>query len=417
MALNLSETEYRLAVIAEGGKQYDISDFVTELGWEENENEIAMRISFAIRNGRTPKGRLSALIKPGCLIGVFAAAGKREREVVRGYITSWDLQIRNSGNSLKCICYDELYNLQKSQDNRYYPSGTGTKAIVTGIFDEWGIPTKGYSGPDVSHGKLKYSASYLSDILLDVLEDAKKKGAGKYVVRAAGGYVDVVQRGGNEEVFVFKQDITESASTNVSTADLITRVKVCGPQGSDGESGFEDALDGLTEYGIRQRIYMRGADESLEDARAAAQNILDEEGAIKRGITLQAPDVPFIRKGDLVYVTAGVKDAYYYVKGIRHDCESRSMIMELEKAGTHKGSTSSGNVPAGTKDYNVGDSVYFKGGTHYISSYPDARGYPASAGRAQITQKNGSGKVHPWHLIHAGSDSNVYGWVDDGTFE
>ena len=57
------------------------------------------------------------------------------------------------------------------------------------------------------------------------------------------------------------------------------------------------------------------------------------------------------------------------------------------------------------------------GGTHYVSSYDDATGYNARAGQARITIKNGSGGAHPWHLIHVDDDSNVYGWVDDGTFD
>lgn len=67
--------------------------------------------------------------------------------------------------------------------------------------------------------------------------------------------------------------------------------------------------------------------------------------------------------------------------------------------------------------YNVGDIVNFHGGTHYYSSYPGARGYSAKAGKARITIKNGKGKAHPWHLIHVDGSSNVYGWVDDGTFD
>ena len=67
--------------------------------------------------------------------------------------------------------------------------------------------------------------------------------------------------------------------------------------------------------------------------------------------------------------------------------------------------------------YSVGDIVNFHGGTHYYSSYPGAKGYSARAGKAKITIANGSGKVHPWHLIHTDSGSNVYGWVDDGTFD
>lgn len=72
------------------------------------------------------------------------------------------------------------------------------------------------------------------------------------------------------------------------------------------------------------------------------------------------------------------------------------------------------------KTYKVGDIVNFHGGTHYYSSYPGARGYSARAGRAKITlgpDCRGNGHAHPWHLIHVDSSSNVYGWVDEGTFD
>lgn len=72
------------------------------------------------------------------------------------------------------------------------------------------------------------------------------------------------------------------------------------------------------------------------------------------------------------------------------------------------------------KTYKVGDIVNFHGGTHYVSSWPGSRGYPARAGQAKITlgpNCAGNGKAHPWHLVHTNSSSNVYGWVDEGTFD
>lgn len=72
------------------------------------------------------------------------------------------------------------------------------------------------------------------------------------------------------------------------------------------------------------------------------------------------------------------------------------------------------------KSYKVGDIVNFHGGTHYVSSWPGARGYSARAGKAKITLGPDcarNGKAHPWHLIHTDSSSNVYGWVDEGTFD
>jgi hypothetical protein len=88
-----------------------------------------------------------------------------------------------------------------------------------------------------------------------------------------------------------------------------------------------------------------------------------------------------------------------------------------KKAVAYKQKTTTAAATTSTKSYKVGDIVNFKGGTHYVSSYSGAKGYNARAGKAKITIANGSGKAHPWHLIHTDSTSNVYGWVDDGTFE
>ena len=378
--IDLSKISYRAAVIDESGNQYNIKEYIHGLGWEENKNEIAVRSSFTVRNDKTSVGKLSSLIKPGCLVGIFATDGVHDDEVARGYVAEWN----------------------------------PTLQIITGLFDDYEIPTNGYSGPNVSHGKLKYNSSYGSDIILDVLDDAKKKGAGTYIIRSTKGYADVVERGSNTDVYVFKTDNTKSVSHSISTAELVTRVRVIGKADDEGQSSVEATLNGLTKYGIRQRIYTRGSDESLDDAKTAAQEILDDKGSPDEQITLSAPDVPYIRKGDLVYVMAGVSDNYYYVNGIRHDCETSNMTMELELAKTE---TVKENQTESKKEYKVGDIVNFHGGTHYVSSYAGSKGYNARAGKAKITIANGSGKAHPWHLIHTDSSSNVYGWVDDGTFD
>ena len=412
--IDLSKIRYRVIVMDESGTQYNIKDYVQNLGWEENENEIAVRCSFIVKNDSTSMGYLSDIIKPGCLVGIFASDGTNDEEVARGYVETWNPVEKNSADSLKCTCYDELYKLQKSQDNRYYPSGTGTKAALQGIFNDWEIPQGEYDGPNVSHGKTVCNNKYLSDIMLDLLDDAEKKGGGKCIIRALKGRVSVLKRGSNKDVYVFRADITQSFSQSVSTADLITRVKVVGKADDDGRRSVEATLNGSTEYGIRQRIYTRGSDETLDAAKTAAQEILNGEGCVEWKMTVQSPDVPFIRKGDLVYIMSGSVSDYYYVLSIQHSADIYSMTMELEKAQQE---------PAGNeekeekKEYNVGDIVNFHGGTHYVSSYPGSKGYNARAGMAKITIKDGSGKAHPWHLIHTDSGSNVYGWVDDGTFD
>lgn len=403
-------------VMDASGNQYNIGDFIQNLGWEENENEISMRLFFTVRNYETAKGYLSSLIKPGCLIGIFATDGIISEEVARGYVENWNQVEKNSENSLKCTCYDELYKLQKSQDNRYYPSGTGTKSAIQGIFNDWEILQGDYKGPNASHGKTVCNNKYLSDIILEFLDDAVKKGEKKYMIQAAKGYTSVIPWGSNETVYVFSVENTQSFSKNISTENLITRVKVVGQADKQGKHSVEATLNGAVQYGIRQRIYTRGKEETLSDANLAAQKILEDEGKIEKKMAVQAPDVPFIRKGDLVYIISSITSSYYYVKSIQHNAESYNMSMDLEYAEPEEISGNSDNGQE-KKAYQVGDIVNFHGGTHYVSSYSDAKGYSASAGKAKITIKNGSGKAHPWHLIHTDSGSNVYGWVDDGTFD
>lgn len=412
--IDISKIKYRLVVMTESKKQYNIKEFVEDLGWEENDGELATRISFTAKNEKTSAGLISSLAKPGCLVGVFATDGSIDEEVARGYVTNWKPLLSGSKDKVDITCYDELYNLEESQDLIYYSSGIGTKSAITQIFDNWQIPTEKYDGPDVTHGKLAYKTESLADVLLDILDDAKKKGGGDAFIRAAKGKVSVLQWGSNKTVYHFEADNTKQVSHKMSTAGMITRVKVIGQEDDDGRSSVEAVVNGQTKFGIRQKIYVRGKDDSVSDAQSAAQDIINDKGQVDEEITVQSPDVPFVRKGDLVHITAGTLNDYYFVKGIRHNADSMSMTMDLKKAVAEPVVQNHQSAP---KSYNVGDIVNFKGGTHYVSSYPGAKGYNARAGKAKITIKNGSGKAHPWHLIHVDSGSNVYGWVDDGTFE
>lgn len=413
--IDVANIKYRLVVMTEDKKQYNIKEFVENLGWEENDGELAVRISFTAKNDKTSAGLISSLAKPGCLVGIFASHGSTDEEVARGYITDWKPTLSGNKDKFDVICYDELYNLQESQELIYYSSGIGTKSAITKIFDDWQIPMDKYEGPDVTHGKLAYKTEMLSDVLLDILDDAKKKGGGSAMIRAAKGKVSVIEWGSNTTVYHFEADNTKQVSHKKSTSGMITRVKIIGQEDDDGRSSVEAVVNGLTKFGVRQKIYIRGKDDSVSDAQSAAQEIIDEKGQVKEDITVQAPDIPFIRKGDLVHMTVGTLKDYYYVKGIRHDADSGSMTMDLKKAVTEVIK----NNQVTKKSYNVGDIVYFKGGTHYVSSWPGAKGYPAKAGKARIhlgPNCKGNGKAHPWSLIHIDS-SNVYGWVDEGTFE
>ncbi len=412
--IDVSNIKYNVILVTSKGKQYDIKDYIEDLGWEESVNEISMRLTFSCRNDKTSKGYLQSLITPGCLVVVTAVYGKKKQEVARGYVTVWNPVLKNDSDAFKCTCYDELYNLQKSQENRYFSKGTGTKAAIKKIFKDWKVTLGKYSGPNVKHGKKKFSSKYLSDIILEFLDDAVKKGKPKCVIRASAGKVSILPYGNNGTVYVFDKDNITSVDYSKSIADLVTRVRVMSKVDDKGKSKVQATVNGLTKYGIRQRIYTRGTDESLKDAKTAAKEILNENGSVKLDITLNTPDVPFIRKGDVVYVkNAKVSTGYYHVTGIRHDADTASMTMNLEHQ--EKDKVTKQKVVK-QKGYATGDIVDFKGGKYYVSSKNGAKGSSAKAGRAKI-KKISSGAGHPYYLVHKDKKSKVNGWVDKSTFE
>lgn len=406
--------KYSLALMTEKGRQYDISDYVENLGWEEPKKQLAARISFTAKNDKTSKGRISSLAKPGCYVGIlYSYHNGKKAEAVRGKIVEWNPSAKASGEQLRVKAYDCLYDLQESSDNIYFSSGVGTKSAITQILNSWSIPLGKYEGPDVSHGKLLYPNKKLGTVLLEILEEAKKKGAQEALLRGVKEKVHVLSFGGNTKVYHFEEmgNLT-SVSHKISTVGMVTRVKVLGEEDDDERRPVEATVDGQTKYGIRQKIYTRGKEESLEEAKKAGQEILEEEGKPDEEITIKTMDIPAIRKGDMIHLKSSTGTGFYFVISASHDCDGGTMEMELKKA-VFKEQASSGK-----KQYQVGDIVAFKGGTHYVSSYPDARGYPVGAGRAKITIAGGSGKAHPWHLVTENwNETHVWGWVDDGSFE
>lgn len=330
--IDVSKLKYKVILITETGKQLDVTQTTKELGWEEGDGELAMRIGITLHNTKHGGSQLSGLAKPGCFVAIVADWKSGSEEVARGRIEEWEPgYIGSSATTFEILAYDELLNLQQSQDNRYYSAGTGTKSAIAGIFTDWGIPMEKYEGPDVAHAKTPFKNECLSDIIMHLLDDAAKKGAAKCFIRATKGKVSVLPRGSNQTVYHFDEDTNLTlAKDKISTVDLVTRVKVVGKEDKEGRQAVEAVLDGLTEHGIRQKIQVRSEDDSLATAKSAAQELLDEEGKPTRAIVVESPDVPVIRKGDKIHVKAGTLNGYFFVKAIRHDATSRSMTMDLE---------------------------------------------------------------------------------------
>ena len=393
--IDVSKIKYQLLLVTESGKEIDITGATEDLGWEEGEAELALRTSFTMANTTYNGQLLSSLAKPGCIIAIIADWGTGKEEVARGKIAEWDPQFSGSGNIVGITAYDDLINLQASQDNRYYSAGTGTKSAITAIFTDWGIPVGEYKGPDVAHAKTLFKAEYLSDIIIQLLDDAKKKGGASCTVRSAKGKVSVLPEGSNTTIYHFTEDKNvELARDMMSITTLVTRVKVVGKEDAEGKQAVEAVVDGLTNYGIRQQIYVRDEDDTLATATAAAQDIIDTVGKPDRVRTINAPDIPIIRKGDKVHIQAGTLNGYYIVKAIQHNASSAIMSMDIKEAETAKSTpASAGQAAPATTGLKVGDLVEIIGtADNYYPGGSRIPGWVKSDYYHTITQTTSGGK-------------------------
>ena len=227
--IDVSKVAYNVYAVLQDGTRLNVTPAVTDLGWEEGESELSSRFSFTVANVDYNGSPLSSTIKPNTAIVVTASAGGDEQEVASGKVIEWNPQDGATMKDFSVVCYDDLYNLQKSQDDRYIKAGTGTKSALNAIFSDWGIPAGEYKGPDKPHAKTLFKAEYLGDIITELLDDAEKHGADNYVIRMTSGKVDVLPINANETVYHFDEDDNLTTSGDkISTADLVTRVKVIG---------------------------------------------------------------------------------------------------------------------------------------------------------------------------------------------
>ena len=331
MVIDISRLTYGVVCITASGESLILTEIVSQLGWEEGEKELSARISLKLENVEYNGGRISDVVQPLTPILIYAQINGVSPEVIRGTVQKWSIKETNSSSVIDIECYDEVYALRHNMDEFYFTEGHTTKAIITKILDKWNVPYD-YEGPDVKHTKMAFKRQYLCDMIEKVLKDAKEHDAGTYFMRAKGGRVQIIPRGGNEEIYHF--DVESNllqTSESFDVGSIVTRVLILAKGKEEGHQKVEATIDGKTQYGVRQVIYERPEKTTMEEAEKAAKQILKEQGDIKRKKTIQGPDVPTLRKGDRIRVNSASGLGYFFVKSVRHNAQEAKMTMEIDE--------------------------------------------------------------------------------------
>jgi hypothetical protein len=332
--IDVAKISYSLILLRPDGQRIDLQPFLRSLSWEENDGELAVRLEAELQNIQMPDGKwLHQLIPLGGQIFLYADWGSGQQEIFRGTVFAWDYRTDPLGH-FTITAYDQLIYLMKSKDDRFYKAGQTARAIIQDIAGAWGIPLGDVQGPNVALGKQVFRGETLADMINSVLKEAKAKGSIKWIVRSRQGKIDVVRPGQNSPVYLFAHDTNvESIEDRQDIEDLVTRVKIIGAEDKEGKAPVVATLDGRTEFGTLQEVVYQRQFDTPAAAKEAAQDILKERGQPRRVRKVMAPDLPFLRKGDKVKVSAGTLNGYFLVAGVIHDATQRIMSLEVEDVG------------------------------------------------------------------------------------
>ncbi len=332
MATSQINAQYAVFIVS-GNTKCDVTKAVMSLDRAEPDGQIAQRVILQLSNVKVGDKPLSSMLKARDRVYVYANDGSEADEVFRGYLWTRSRNDSISENELRYTCYDNLIYFQESEDSLYFSSGKSTKDVVKTICDKWGIKLQ-YNYDSITHSKLPLRG-YLSDIFTeDILNLVKKRTKKKYVVLSEKDTMVVKPVGSNSTIYHFTAGKNIIRTASGWTMDgVITKVVIVGKADDDDREPIEATVSGKTsEYGTLQKIMSRSDNTSLADAKIEAQNTIDENGNPKWEYEIEAPDIPWIRKGDKIYVSAGEIEGYRIITEIDRtsDKVTKKMVLRLE---------------------------------------------------------------------------------------
>lgn len=319
------------AFLIDGSTQYDITPAMEGLSFSEQEQQIAKSATISIANVLIKGQWLSGIIQARQRVSIYADDGETKDEVFRGVVWTKYYKSALSARNLEVKCYDNLVYFQESEDSLYFPAGKTTKDVVGTICKNWGVGLD-YSYESITHGKLVLRGTLADIILTDILEKAKENSGTKYVMISQKDVINIKKAGANATVYQITAKNNAIFTRSEQTMDgMITKVVILGKAGTGERKPVQATIEGNTsQYGTLQKLYDRDENTSLADAKKEANTIIKEKGNPTAKFEVQANDIPWIRKGDLVYVNAGaIADRNLLVVGIERSISNNGKIMTL----------------------------------------------------------------------------------------
>lgn len=319
--------------IVSGSTKYDVSGCVESISFSEGKKQFSKSVEITLANAQAGSVRLSGIFKVRDRVFIYADDGEKKDEVWRGFI--WTRPYKSSADERKLSLkgYDNLIYFQESEESEFFSSGKSTKDIMISLCTKWGVSLD-YSYESITHSKLALRGA-LSDIITsDILDLVKDRTGKKYTILSDKDVMWVKQVGQNSTVYKIEAGKNAIRTTSSCTMDgMITKVIILGKADKQDRRPVEATVEGETsKYGTLQKIITRDENTTLADSKKEGDSIIKEDGKPKWEYEVEAPDIPWIRKGDKVDVRAGDLTGFFIVTGIDRDIKNtkKTMILTME---------------------------------------------------------------------------------------
>lgn len=330
-SIDVALINYDVELITEKGETYILNNALMSLTWEEQDGQLAQKATIKLANckvgERNPK-KLISLAKLNCIIRIYGKWGDGRKKLLEGSIWEWQYTHAQS-KDFSISVYDPLIRLQQSKDFKYFSKGLSTPAIIGNICSDWKIPFSYQWKKQIIHAKKVFNGEAISDMIIKLLDEVKNQTGEKYIALYKNGKLIISGYGTNKDVYEFTGKNTISTSDKLSLDNLVTRVKIIGKADDKKRSKVDAVVNGNLKYGVLQEIIKRDSDKDLGKAKSEAKAILQDRGQPEESIQVNAPDLPFLRKGDAVEMFAGNLQGTFYVIGVSHNAMTKQMTMTL----------------------------------------------------------------------------------------
>jgi ribosome biogenesis protein Nip4 len=397
-------------ILIKDGERLDITSLVESVQWKGRKGAAARSISAVLLDDSGYKHARAEIDVAQGRQCIFSYDGQ---ELFRGMIMS---QKQSDSKKMSITAYDNGIYLANNKDTFCYENKTATE-IFKDCMARYGIPITEAAQTSHRIPELTKPNTTAFDVVCDALSldfeatgvrhyVQSEKGALKLLTRRENILQWVIETGANLISYAYDKSIEKTK----------TRVKMISKEGTVVATGVKQGLE--EKIGIFQDIEKSEENLSYAQLQEIFTTMLNERSEPQKSLDIDALGVPDVISGVGVFVI--IKDLglsrTFYVDEDAHTFTGRAHNMKLKLTFANDLSKEAPEAAEAGVDCNIGDIVNFLGGFHYISSnaaYPV--GSKRAAGPAKLTLF-AKGEKHPYHLIHVGAESNVYGWVDAGTF-